>query len=102
MTNLQIKKEIEQRIKRLKTYRIDLTLWHGDGTSEGENIIYNDITIYNTSNGEKFNSIYYISYGTEGTETSEDDMKRLKSEQKKLATYLKKHFENINCLEDNV
>lgn len=100
MTNIEIKKEIEQKIKRLKSYRIDLILWHGDGTSEGENNIYNNITVYNTSNGEKFNSIYDAGYGTEGNETNESDMKRLKLEQKKLATYLKKHLENINCLEE--
>lgn len=100
MKSIEIKKAIIRAIKYVKNYSIELVLYHGDGTIEGQYVIYNCLTVWNDDSREDY--IFGLTYSKQGNENIEEDLKRVRLDQKKMYTYLKKHFKNISILESNV
>jgi len=88
MTNVEIKKRIQIITKRVENFKVTIELW---STVDG---IYNCVEIYNLDTNERIGCA--IS-GTreENIEDTEENMKALKKEQKKLYNYLAKHFDNV-------
>lgn len=105
MKNIEIKKQIQDLTKRIDEFKIGVTLWHGDGTyhedEEGNqcDVIYNEISLFDEEN----NIIGDCSiYSTDSIIESENSLKILKQEQKKLHNYLIKHFDSVQINEFNV
>lgn len=100
MTNIEIKKAIQEATKRIEDFKIRLVIWYGDGSyhpelEKDEEIITNDLEVYNIDN--EFDCIYSTTFGI----SSEQDittkqLEILRKEQKTMYNYLKKHFNNIS------
>lgn len=105
MNNIKIKKKIQNLTKRIDNFKIGITLWHGDGifheNEEGNqyDVIFNEISLF----GEENEVIGDCSiYSTNSIIENEENLKALRKEQKKLHSYLIKHFNNIEINEFNV
>lgn len=105
MNNIKLKKEIQNLTKRIDDFKIGITLWHGDGTCHRDNkgnqydVVYNEICLFDEEN----NVIGDCSiYSTDSIIETEENLKDLRKEQKKLHSYLIKHFNNIEINEFNI
>lgn len=103
MKSIEIKNEISRLIKHIEHYRIVLSLEYGDGVYHEEGtVIANKILIYNDDIQNDYKIIDTIYYGISSDNDvfeSEENVKILRNEQKKMAKYLKKHFTNIETRE---
>ena len=93
MKNIDIKKAISSAMKAKREYtpEIQVTLFHGDGTSEGSENIYLSVEIEELDLSLNF-----------GSELTEKDLEILVKEQNKMKKYLELHFENITVNEVTV
>ena len=92
MSNKDIKASIDKATRFQDEFKIIITLWH---IAEGIN---NSLDIYN----EDGNSIGNTLTGSNNMEIedTEENIKSLKKESKKLVNYLKKHYDNIELKEE--
>ena len=87
MKNVEIKKMLQGAVKYADEYTIKVWAWQ-DGEATWAEVIAMVDGEWDCDNCHTFT--YY-----ETTEPSEEQMKEMKKEMKKIATYLKKHFENV-------
>jgi hypothetical protein len=92
--NQPIKRCIEQATKNCQDFRIELVLWHGDGT--GVDIVYKEFLVIDNATDEYLLTKYY------GHEGQEKDTQRMLQEQQRLFNFLCKNFKNVTKREQNV
>lgn len=100
MTNLNLKKEIERITKYEDSFKISVSLNHGDGCYHevGEEVIYWAIELYN-EDGERIGDCI------DGSDTmieNETNLKQINKDIKAVVKYLSKHFNNIEQVEMSI
>ena len=101
MTSLQIRKEIERATKRIKIFRLEVILWHGDSMEFEGDAVYNEILIIEGLEGYE-NMLDINLYFGDDMEENDINISILKKEQKKMYNYLKKNFEHVTMKEENI
>jgi len=101
MTNLQIKKEILRATKRTDEFKIELTIWTGDGCfyEEGSKM-YTTLTIIELEENQVIDSTIELESDKLELFESDASIKILRKEQAKLYKYLNEFF-NIEIDERN-
>ncbi len=98
MKNIEIKKEIFDKIKFSDEYNIYVWAW-----CEYSNDTYNiwgEIALEIDGDFEEFFSIDKIEYDKSADNLTADELKEIKKELKKTYKYLDKHFNNVKIEEE--
>ena len=98
MKNLEIKKEIFDKIKFSDEYCIYVWAW-----CEYSNDTYNtwgEISLEIDGDFTDFYCIDKIDYDKDINDLTTEELKNIKKELKKTYKYLEKHFENVKIVED--
>lgn len=89
MTNAQMKKEIEQITKYEGDFKIQISLNYGDGCYHAEgDVMYWALDVLN-EDGERLDCTVE---GSESIFVTEENLKMIKKEIKKVENYMKKYF----------
>jgi hypothetical protein len=92
--NQPIKRCIEQSTRYCNDFRIELILWHGDGT--GTDVLCKEVLVIDNASNKTLMSKYY------GHDGQEKDLVRMLGEQQRLFNFLCKNFQNVSKREQNV
>ena len=94
MTNLEIKKDILNKVKYSEEYTIHIGAWYS--YELGEHSIWGDICLETFEEGFiEFYSIDTIDFNKDESELTKEEIKHIEKELKKKYTYFSKHFDNV-------
>ena len=94
MKNIEIKKEILDKIKFSDEYNIYVWAWCE------RDLVWGEIALEIDGDFEEFFSIDKIEYDKSADNLTADELKEIKKELKKTYKYLDKHFNNVKIEEE--